>query len=85
VNLLGCFLIGLLYGLSERGHLLNHEWRLFLTVGFCGGFTTFSAFAEENFAMATTGHLPPLLLNVGLSVFVGITAVYLGAMLVRWL
>ena len=43
VNILGCFFIGLLYGLFERGSIMNGDLRVFLTTGFCGGFTTFSA------------------------------------------
>ena len=51
VNILGCLLIGIVYGLSERFHFLTPHWRLFLTTGICGGFTTFSAFAYENISM----------------------------------
>lgn len=39
VNVAGCLFIGLLYGWFERADVLSPEWRLFLTVGFCGGFT----------------------------------------------
>ena len=46
VNLLGSFLIGLFYALSERFHL-PFEFRLFLTTGLCGGFTTFSTFSSD--------------------------------------
>ena len=46
VNLLGSFLIGLFYALSERFHL-PFEVRLFLTTGLCGGFTTFSTFSSD--------------------------------------
>ena len=46
-NIIGCFLIGAFYSLSERLNLSN-EIRLLFTVGFCGGFTTFSTFSTEN-------------------------------------
>jgi CrcB protein len=48
VNVLGCFAMGAAVGLSERYLWIDHDWRMFLTAGFCGGFTTFSAFALEN-------------------------------------
>lgn len=48
VNILGCFVMGAAVGLAERYVWFHHEWRIFLTAGFCGGFTTFSAFAFEN-------------------------------------
>jgi len=48
VNVLGSFVMGAVVGLAERHLWLQNEWRLFLTAGFCGGFTTFSAFAFEN-------------------------------------
>jgi fluoride exporter len=78
VNMTGCFLIGLFYGLSERNQLISPEWRMFLTVGFCGGFTTFSTFANENFAMLRDGNILSVALYASLSVFVGICATYFG-------
>src|SRR5690242_1946848 len=48
VNLIGCFLIGMIYAASEKATAITPQTRLFLAAGFCGGFTTFSAFAFEN-------------------------------------
>jgi CrcB protein len=48
VNVVGCFAMGAAVGLAERYIWIHHDWRMFLTAGFCGGFTTFSAFAFEN-------------------------------------
>jgi fluoride exporter len=78
VNILGCFLIGFFYGLSEKGNILTAEWRMFLTVGFCGGFTTFSTFANENIALLRDGNFFYFTLYTGLSVFIGLMATYLG-------
>ena len=48
VNVSGSFLIGFLSGIADKSVLLTVEWRMFLMVGLCGGFTTFSAFSNEN-------------------------------------
>lgn len=81
VNLVGCFLIGLLFGLADRGNVMNDELRLFLTVGFCGGFTTFSTFANENIALLRDGNILYFALYTAISVFVGILLTYFGQLI----
>ena len=78
VNVLGSLLIGFLIGISEKSPILTVEWRMFLMVGLCGGFTTFSSFSGENLVLMKNGQILPLLLYTGLSVFLGFIAVYLG-------
>ncbi|MBK7134118.1 MAG: fluoride efflux transporter CrcB [Bacteroidales bacterium] len=83
VNVAGCFLIGLIYGFSERSAVLTPGWKLFLAVGFCGGFTTFSTFANENLALLRDGEFYYFFLYTGLSVFLGIAATFLGVLLTK--
>ena len=83
VNVAGCFLIGILFGLSERGSVLSPEWRIFLTTGFCGGFTTFSTFSYESLRLLQDGEVLYLFLNVALSVVLGLAATYAGILLMR--
>src|SRR6478736_4143042 len=71
VNLLGCFLIGLFYAISEKHNILSPEWRIALTTGFCGGFTTFSTFAYENMNLLRTGDYLYFGLYTGGSVVLG--------------
>ena len=78
VNVLGSLLIGFLIGISEKSPILTVEWRMFLMVGLCGGFTTFSSFTGENLTLMRNGQFLPLLLYTGLSILLGFTAVYLG-------
>ena len=77
VNVLGSFLIGLLVGLMSKG-VLSPEMKLLLVTGFCGGFTTFSTFANESFSMMKAGDVLLTALYVGVSVIIGILAVWGG-------
>ncbi len=83
VNVAGCFAIGLFYGLFERGNFLSPNLRLFLTVGLCGGFTTFSTFINENFQFMKESNFLYLALYLSLSVFGGLIMLYLGQALTR--
>jgi CrcB protein len=85
VNVLGSFLIGFLIGVSERSPVLTVELRMFLMVGLCGGFTTFSSFSGENLMLMRNGQFLPLFLYTGLSILLGFTAVYLGFISTRLL
>lgn len=77
VNLIGSLLIGLLVGMVSKGYI-SPEMKLLLVTGFCGGFTTFSTFASESFSMMKTGDILLMALYVGLSVSIGIIAVWFG-------
>jgi fluoride exporter len=81
VNVTGCFLIGLIYGMSERTSLLTPGWKFFLAAGFCGGFTTFSTFANENLALLRDGEFFNFFLYTGSSLILGIAATFLGVLL----
>lgn len=84
VNLIGCFLIGVVFALTDRG-FLTVEWRLFLATGLLGGFTTFSAFSNETVAMLREGQLVYAALYVGASVIFGLVSTFLGATLIKLL
>ena len=83
VNLAGCFLIGLLWGLFSKNGTEGGDWALFLTVGLCGGFTTFSTFSKEAWMMLQAGNIWGFAGYVAISVVAGIALVALGYFLVR--
>jgi CrcB protein len=83
VNLLGCFTIGILYGLFNRYSTLSSPWFLLLTTGLCGGFTTFSTFANESMQMLQQGNTGGFIDYVATSIIAGISLVALGYWIVK--
>ncbi len=83
VNILGCFIIGIIFALAEKTKILSFELRILFATGFCGGFTTFSSFAYENIKLLQDGEFYYTILYVSLSVALGFLAVYLGIVLTK--
>jgi CrcB protein len=83
VNVSGCLVIGIVLGIAEKNSLITSEWRLLLATGFCGGYTTFSAFAFENAGLLRAGNYLSAGLYIALSVLLGIAAVFGGMALFR--
>ncbi len=78
VNIAGCLLIGLLLALFNRMPNASPQLNLMLTVGFCGGFTTFSTFSKESLNLLQSGSYTTFALYALGSLVLGIAAVALG-------
>lgn len=81
VNIIGSFIIGLL--IAKLFHSPNETIRLLLVVGFCGGFTTFSAFSAETFQLLQDGSFSTAILYVLGSIILGLLAMVSGYSLMR--
>ena len=84
-NLLGCFLIGLALGWSIKNSNIDSSIFILFTVGFCGGFTTFSSFSQENLTLINNNQLSSLFVYVFSSILVGIFSVFLGLKVSKYL
>lgn len=83
VNIVGCFIIGAFVTMTTERLIISPYWRLFVTVGIVGGFTTFSSFSYETMHLLQETDVLRVFYNVGLNVIVGFSATWLGIGLAR--
>lgn len=78
VNFVACLVLGFVIGLADHKQILSPTARLFLAVGFCGGFSTFSTFSSETLTLFQQGHNISLVLYILASVLLCVTATFGG-------
>ena len=84
VNIIGSFIIGLVFALSIKVENFSGNWKLFLATGICGGFTTFSAFSMENVLLLQNGKYYLAIIYITASILFGIATAWLGYKLIDW-
>ena len=83
VNIVGSFIIGILFGLVEKTNLISPTMNVLLITGFCGGFTTFSTFADDIYLLISQKHWLTMGVYFSLSVILGVLLVMAGRMLIK--
>ena len=83
VNIIGCLAFGIIFALFGKYEATGSSWCLLLTTGVCGGFTTFSTFANESMQMLQNGNTGGFIGYVATSLIVGLLAVALGYWIVK--
>ena len=78
VNILGSFVLGLLYGLFSTGVLAASPWRALIAIGLIGAFTTFSTFSLDTVLLLQQGDWLKAIANVLLNVLLCLTLAWLG-------
>jgi CrcB protein len=78
INVIACLILGCVVGLADRGNLISSNARLFWTVGFCGGFSTFSTFSNETLTLIQTGFTISAIGYSCLSVVLCLAATFIG-------
>jgi len=82
-NVIGCLLIGIIVGWLSKNQMNDSNLKWLLVTGFCGGYTTFSAFGLENVTLLQNGNSGWAFLYIATSVIVGLAAVWGGLWLTK--
>ncbi len=83
VNIIGCFVIGLFFGLAEKTQMISASMNVFLITGFCGGFTTFSSLSDDMYLLLAGKHWVYFVVYTLLSFILGLGLVWLGRSLIK--
>jgi len=82
VNIIGCFAIGVVFALADKGNI-SKDWQIFLATGVLGGFTTYSAFSNETFGLLRDGQFWYAFAYIAASILLGLLATYLGYFILK--